>query len=81
MAAARIRDTAPKPRNDAYVVLLGLSLFAMLTAIALLLFDFSVYYGLTTAPPQAPSIPAQVDPTKPPTPSPADKPIEQPPPG
>jgi hypothetical protein len=56
MAAARARDrygpepTAPKPRNDAYVGLLIISLVAMLIGCALLTYDY-LSYGDKAPPP------------------------------
>lgn len=43
MSRASLADFKPKPRNDAYTVLLGISLMAMIAACALLFYDLQRY--------------------------------------
>ena len=43
-------DLKPRPRNDAYTVLLAISLVAMIVACALLYYDLSAYPSLKPTP-------------------------------
>ncbi len=43
MPRASLADLKPKPQNDAYTVLLGVSLMAMIAACALLFYDLQRY--------------------------------------
>lgn len=43
MSRASLAEFKPKPKNDAYTVLLGISLMAMIAACALLFYDLQRY--------------------------------------
>lgn len=43
MSRASLAEFKPKPKNDAYTVLLGISLMSMIAACALLFYDLQRY--------------------------------------
>lgn len=47
MSRASLAEFKPKPKNDAYTVLLGISLMAMIAACALLFYDLQRYPSVT----------------------------------
>lgn len=67
MASARtsLADLKPKPRNDAYTVLLSLSLAAMIGACALLWYDLKQYPSVRPAPGDTNPVQIQQQPVEP----------------
>jgi hypothetical protein len=56
MSRASLAEFKPKPKNDAYTVLLGISLMAMIAACALLFYDLQRYPSVQPPASAAPSV-------------------------